>query len=70
MASSNAPWWISAVGVSLTFLTAVAVDASSVRSWMLMTTIAVVPAVVLLRLWNDGPPETVAEVLHATDVRR
>jgi hypothetical protein len=70
MASSNIPWWISAAWLSLTLLTALVADASSFRSWMLVTTIGVVPVGVLLRLWNNGPPATVAEVIHATDVRR
>lgn len=70
MASSYVPWWISAVWMSLTLLTALIVDASSARTWMLMTTVGIVPCVVLLRLWNDGPPPTVAEVLHATELRR
>ncbi|MBI2828481.1 MAG: hypothetical protein HYX77_04320 [Acidobacteria bacterium] len=69
-AASYIPWWISAVWISLTLLTALGVDASSVRSWMLVTTIGIVPVGVLLKLWNDGPPATVAEVLHATELRR
>ena len=70
MTSSYAPWWISAVWVSLTLLTALIVDASSIRNWMLMTTVGFVPCIVLLSLWNDGPPPTVAEVLYATELRR
>ena len=70
MAASYIPWWMSAVWVPLALLTALAVDASSVRSWMLVTTIGIVPSFVLLRLWNNGPPPTVAEVLHATELRR
>lgn len=70
VASAYIPWWISAVWMSLTLLTALVADASSARTWMLMTTIGIVPCVVLLRLWNDGPPPTVAEVLHATELRR
>jgi hypothetical protein len=41
-----------------------------VGSWVLATTIGVVPPFVLLRLWNNGPPPTVAEILRATEVRR
>jgi hypothetical protein len=33
-------------------------------------TIGIVPPFVLLRLWSTGPPPTVAEVIHATEVRR
>ncbi|MBI3047523.1 MAG: hypothetical protein HYY76_04360 [Acidobacteria bacterium] len=70
MASFSVPWWISAVWGSLTLLTFLALDASSLRSWVLATTIGIVPPVVLLRLWSSGPPPTVAEVLHTTEVGR
>jgi hypothetical protein len=68
MASSS--WWISAAWVSLSLLLALVADASSVRSWMLVTIVGVVPPLVLLKLWNDGPPPTIAEVLHATELKR
>jgi hypothetical protein len=70
MTSSAVPWRISAVWISLTLLTFLAIDPSSFRNWVLVTTMAVVPSLVLLRLWSDGPPQTVAEVLHATEGRR
>lgn len=67
MTSSHAPWWISAAWVSLTFLAFLAVDATSLRGWVLMTTIAIVPSFVLLKLWSDGPPTSVAEVLRGAE---
>jgi hypothetical protein len=70
MASSSVPLRISAVWITLTLLTFLALDASFPGSWILATTIAFVPPFVLLRLWSDGPPPTVAEVLHAVEVRR
>jgi hypothetical protein len=68
MASSS--WWISAVWVSLTLLVALAAEGSSVRSWMLVMVVGVIPPAVLLRLWSDGPSPTIAEVLHATERKR
>ena len=70
MASFSASWWISAAWVSLTLLVALAADASSLRSWMLVTVVGVIPPLVLLKLWNDGPSPTIAEVLHATELKR
>lgn len=70
MVSFNAPIWIAAVWLSLTILTALLLDASSLRGWMLATMVGVIPVAVLLRLWNDGPPPTIAEVLHTTESRR
>jgi hypothetical protein len=37
---------------------------------MLVTIVGVVPPLVLLKVWNDGPPPTIAEVLHATELNR
>jgi hypothetical protein len=68
MASSS--WWISAAWVSLSLLLALVADASSVRSWMLVTIVGVVPPLVLLKLSSDGPPATIAEVLYATELKR
>jgi hypothetical protein len=68
MATSS--WWISAVWVSLTLLVALVADASSVRSWMLVTIVGVIPPLVLLKLWNNGPSPTIAEVLHATELKQ
>lgn len=70
MTSSPVPWRISAVWIALMLLTFMAIDPWSVRNWVLVTTMAVVPPLVLLKLWSDGPPQTVAEVLHATEGRR
>ncbi|HEY5616677.1 MAG TPA: hypothetical protein VIK60_01960 [Vicinamibacterales bacterium] len=70
MTSSSIPRWISAVWILLTLLIVLAVDASSVYSWALMTTIGIVPTVILHKLWSDGPPPTIAEVLYATEIRR
>jgi hypothetical protein len=44
--------------------------AASFQGWLLATMVGVIPVGVLLRLWNNGPPPTVAEVLHTTEGRR
>ena len=66
----NVPLLISAVWLSLTILMAFMLGAASFQSWLLATMVGVIPVAVLLRLWNDGPPPTVAEVLHTTEGRR
>ena len=70
MASSPVFWWITAVWVSLILMVAVVTHASSGLSWMLVMIAGVVPPLMLRTLWNDGPPPTIAEVLHATEVTR
>jgi hypothetical protein len=70
MMFSSPSHWISAAWVSLTLLAALATGASSAGNWILVTVIGIVPPAVLLTLWGDGPPPTIAEVLHATEITR
>ena len=70
MTSSSVPLWISAFWVSVALLMWLALDVSTLRGWVLATTVGVVPPFVLLRLWSNSHPPTVAEVIHATEVRR
>ena len=70
MTSSSVPLWISAVWVSFTLLLCLALGVSFLRGWVLATTVAVVPPFILLRLWSNSHPPTVAEVIYATEVRR
>ena len=70
MTSSSLPLWISAVWVSVALLMCLALDVSTLRGWVLATTVGVVPPFVLLRLWSNSHPPTVAELIHATEVRR
>ena len=70
MAPFSPQFWISAIWLSLTVLTALLLGATSAQSWLMATMLGVIPVGVLLWLWNDGPPPTIAEVLHTTEGRR
>jgi hypothetical protein len=70
MAPFNVRMWISAVWLSLTVLMALILGAESGQGWLLTAMIGVIPIGVLLKLWNEGPPPTIAEVLHTTEGRR
>jgi hypothetical protein len=63
-------WSLSALWASSAMLIFMALGVSSFVSWMLLAVMAVIPPVVFLSLWNDGPPPTIAEVLRATEDRR
>jgi len=56
--------------VSVALVMCLALDVSSLRGWVLATTVGVVPPFVLLRLWSNSHLTTVAEVIHAAEVRR
>jgi hypothetical protein len=67
MTSSYVPWWISTVWACLAVLAVFAVDPASGRIWLIGATLVTLPMLALFRLWSDGPPQTVAEVLRATE---
>ena len=55
--------------VVLMLVTFAAFGNASPRGLIFLIVAAVIPPSVFLALWNDGPPETVAELLRATDNR-
>jgi hypothetical protein len=57
-------WLISLCWIAVALLTFFAVDASSFRNWLYLTTVALVPPMVLIGLWHDSPIRTIAEVMH------
>jgi len=44
--------------------------ASSGFSLILLAVAAILPPIVMLALWNDGPPQTIAEVIHDAEGKR
>ena len=69
MTIRNLRWALSACWIAVSLVIFLALDASSARSWMYLTTIALVPPVVLLALWPGARPQTIADVMHGTDGR-
>jgi hypothetical protein len=63
-------WSLSALWSLTALLVFIVLDVSSIMSWMALVVAAVIPPVVFLSLWNDGPPPTIAEVLRATEERK
>jgi hypothetical protein len=57
-------WILSACWIAIVALAFVALDASSVRSWVLFATVAVGPPVTLVRLWPERLLQTAHEVIH------
>jgi hypothetical protein len=64
MTSRRTRWLISICWIAVAVLTFFAVDASSFRSWLYLTTVALVPPIVLIGLWHDNPGRTIAEVMR------
>ena len=70
VSSVPVPWMIASVWIAMTLLVFMLIGVTVPGGWVLMVTVCVVPTVILLRLWNDGPPPTIAEVLRATETHR
>jgi len=67
--ASRTRWLISLCWIAVALLTFFAADASSFRSWLYLTTIALVPPIVLFGLWHDAPSRTIAEVMSGAGGR-
>ena len=70
MISSHNRWLVSALWMSLVLGTFAYAEATSLRAWLLFMFTCFVPPLVLLAMWTEGPPQTVAELLHTTEGRR
>jgi hypothetical protein len=53
--------------VALALTASWAMGASSGVSLVLLTITAILPPAVMLALWTDGPPPTIAEVLYEVE---
>ena len=62
-------WTLSAAWIVASLLIFVSLDASSTRSWMYLTTVALVPPIVLFSLWPGPRTQTIADVTRGTDNR-
>jgi hypothetical protein len=57
--------WIAVVA-----LICFAIEPGTLRSWIYLTVLAVLPPLLVMRLWSAGPDQTVGELLYATETRR
>lgn len=64
MALHNTRLILAVAWVAFTFLMFWITGASSGFSFLLLAIAAVVPPLIMLALWTEGPPQTIAEVLH------
>ena len=61
---------LSALWASLALLIFMALGAFSLASWTVLVIAGLIPPMIFLALWNEGPPPTIAELLRATEDRR
>jgi hypothetical protein len=58
---------VAASWVALVLIAAWAMGASSGASLVLLAIAAILPLAVMMALWTNGPPPTIAEVLHEVE---
>jgi hypothetical protein len=63
-------WLLCALWIAILFLAFTFTDATSIRNWLYLAVGMVIPPAVMMTIWNDGPPQTVAELLRSTEERR
>ena len=56
--------------VALVLVAFWAIGANSAFSFMLLAVLIVGPPIVMLSLWNEGPPQTVGEILYDAERKR
>lgn len=70
MASRNTRWVIIVSWVALVLGVFWATGASSGFTLMLLAVAVIGPPLVMLALWPEGPPQTIAEVLYDAERKR
>lgn len=66
MTRPTTPLLISIGWIGLVLATFVVIEASSLRSWLYLIAIALVPPLLVNRLWNRDPAETREGLSHIT----
>jgi hypothetical protein len=63
-------WSLSVLWASIALFAFMSLGTTSLASWVVLGVTGLIPPIVLLGLWNEGPPPTIAEVIRATEDRR
>jgi hypothetical protein len=69
MATPHMRWTLSAGWIAAAALAFLAIDASSLRSWMYLVTVALVPPMVLISLWPEPQHQTIRDLMHGAGGR-
>ena len=64
MDNSRTVWILSACWIALSLAVFLAVDASSMRSWIYLAAVALLPPIALIRLWPGAHEQTADDVIH------
>jgi hypothetical protein len=62
-------WLLAAAWIAASLVVFLTIDASSSRSWIYFAAVALLPPVVLIRLWPAPPQQTVDDVIHGRGAR-
>lgn len=70
MGTLSTRWIIIVSWVAVVVAVFWAIGANSPFSFMLLAVATIGPPIVMLALWTEGPPQTVAEVLYDAERKR
>jgi hypothetical protein len=57
-------WLLAAIWIAASVVVFLAIDASSTRSWIYLAAVALLPPIVVIRLWPTPPQQTIDDVIH------
>jgi hypothetical protein len=57
-------WLLAAVWIAASLVVFLTIDASSTRSWIYLAAVALLPPIVVIRLWPAQPSQTADDVIH------
>ena len=64
MKNPRTEWILAACWIAASLAVFLAIEASSIRSWLYLAAAALVPPVALIRLWPGTPHQTIDDVIH------
>jgi hypothetical protein len=62
--SPRTVWTLAVCWIAISLAVFLALGASSTRSWIYLAAVALLPPIVLIRLWPAAPEQTVDDVIH------
>jgi len=62
-------WLLAGVWIAASLVVFLAIDASSTRSWIYLAAAALLPPIVVIRLWPAPPQQTADDVIHGRGTR-
>jgi hypothetical protein len=65
----RAQWLLAGIWIAASVIVFLVIEASSTRSWIYLAAVALLPPIVVIRLWPAPPQQTIDDVIHGRGAR-